>query len=161
MTDIKESKLEKKDDKHPILEQKQQLPKIVEILRDVRGINNKSMLSAIVPNLNNIEGYLKLMEGIKFEACDLDDEENELNLKMIMESINFMKNLKVQDEDKKVLGLVLYFGYIEDINEKSGYKKIFHTFPIPKDCLKSEMILGNRFKMSYLYKNPWFIEEFL
>jgi hypothetical protein len=140
--------------------------KLLQSLRFCKGITKNSMFSVIIPSyedINNIIDEIIYLKRINCEQENEDSDDMEIDdikymKKIYNETINFIKGMKFQDTDKETIGLMLYYGYIQD-QDGSG-KKVFHTFPMPKNCLKTEMITSQRFCLGYLNKNPWFLEEF-
>lgn len=97
---------------------------------------------------------------------DLERADYHYACKAFNETAILLTNLKYQDEDKDLIGLIVYYGYIEDPSNGEGLyagKKAFHTFPIPKDNEPTKDVyikLGTRFDLGLLNRNPWFTEEF-
>lgn len=166
---------------------------ILSILRFIKGITRKSLISIAIPSYEHVEvakseliSRLKL-EKSKYESAltfaelkaEDDEEESVANCrykcKVYKECKEFLDGFQWQNEDKDILGLIFYYGYINSDHEMSpdgkhsigpsatlkDGKKLFHIFPCPKGFVGDvTMTLGNRFNLDLLNANPWFVEEF-
>ncbi len=151
--------------------------KILEILKYVKAPNGtrKTMLSVCLPSFEKVgelkstlESMLRIAKAkyennLIYEEFKSLDEDRMRDYKYqclsLKEALGFVCGLKWQEEDIGVMGLIVYFGYIDDA--KDDPKKIFHVFPCPKDFVKEINIKqGKRFQLDYLNANPWFVEEF-
>lgn len=131
-------------------------------LRYCKGATKNSMFSLVIPSYKSIESgkVYKDIESLKSLSESMSDDEEDCFLmkKVYDETSNFLRWLKFQDEDKSSIGLIVYYGYIQD--DKGERKKVFHTFPFEKNTIGEEMYCGERFNLSYLNRNKWFVEEF-
>ncbi len=147
---------------------------LLKALRYCKGITSNSMISFVVSKYEDIEMTCSELENearkIKKDwdefliYCDPMEEKHDNDsldymyaTKSVLESADFLKKIKFQDADKELMGLIVYYGYIDD----GGGKKAFHTFPCPKGCYNnSRYMRGQRFDLSILNENPWFTDEF-
>lgn len=152
------------------------------ILQNLKGITSKSMLSICIPCYGDVKFIIDELHKIlsltktKYENAftfsdelDCKDTDHLRKYKYqclaIKEAIGFLNGIKWQDEDidgSDPIGLILYFGYTEDVeNDKKVAKKLFHTFPCPKGFMDTFKIYqGRRFDITLLNKNPWCVEVF-
>jgi hypothetical protein len=161
---------------------------LIKSLRYCKGITSNSMMSFIVPKYDDIEAVCSNIEAIYSavkrdqeallaygktnseadeEKYDKDRADYTYVLKICRESINFIKQIKFQDYDKDIMGLIVYYGYIDDGTNSGLYsaKKAFHTFPCPIEPpfeLRGpfEIKFCQRFDLSILNANKWFTDEF-
>jgi hypothetical protein len=163
---------------------------LLKSLRFCKGITNNSMLSMILPSFSFLEEAVVNLGaahniakknwddlcayggGAYGGGADSDEEDIKYDTdradynyacKVFEETSTFLQKMFYQDEDKDIMGLIVYYGYIDDSTGLHNGKKVFHTFPIPKDhpnMSEIYMKLGPRFDLDLLNRNPWFTEEF-
>lgn len=150
--------------------------KILSSLRYCKGVTYNSMLSILVPSYDQIDRAIDILNSMKViskknwdELCVYSDTSKDdthdpdrldylYACKVYEEASNFIKGIRFQDEDKELIGLIIYYGYIDD---PTGAKKVFHTFPTPKKLDKEiDVKLAQRFDLSLLNQNEWFVETF-
>jgi hypothetical protein len=143
------------------------------------------MLSMVLPSYDQIDSIIsRLKEHSKKTTKDYEElmlygdpnDDSLINdvgimdykyaIKAYDETADFLSKIMFIEEDKKVMGLIIYYGYIDDGAGASSAKKVFHTFPCPKDFMdcpddiKSDIKLAQRFDLNILNYNSWFTDEF-
>jgi len=158
---------------------------LIKSLRYCKGITSNSMLSFVLPKFSSIGDVCKELEHnykrVKNDCDDLlaygqDDTEDEKKYdidradymyacKVFEEASDFIKKIRYQDYDKDIMGIIIYYGYIDDGQGLYKAKKAFHTFPCPIDMLGENTFdksfkICQRFDLSILNSNEWFLDEF-
>ncbi len=184
MVDILETKTEKAYDHLTSEKSDPTENKVICSLRYCKGITSNSMLSLVLPSYEHLEEVILTLNSMYTvtkknwdELCayidsdkddyDMDRADYKYACQVYKETADFLKKLHYQDYDKKVIGLIVYYGYIDDGKTVTGSffnaKKAFHTFPIPKNHEGLDEVyikLGQRFNLDLLNRNPWFTDEF-
>lgn len=162
---------------------------LLKSLRYCKGITSNSMISMVLPSYSEIDSVISRLKELSkkttkdYEELMLYGDPNDDNLindagitdykyaiKAYDETADFLSKIVFIEEDKKAMGLIIYYGYIDDGTTSSTLKdcakKVFHTFPCPKDfkdCpddIKYEIKLAQRFDLNILNFNSWFTDEF-
>lgn len=148
---------------------------LVSIIKYCKGVSENSMLSMCIPSKEHIKDIISELKSrynmscselITTKSLSLDDDDSdkvdcEYKVKVYHEASQFLKGLVFQEEDEKCMGLIFYYGYIDDGGSSTKSKKIFHTFPAPKKFSIDYIIkIGNRFDIGMLNLNKWYTEEF-
>lgn len=156
--------------------------KLITILSNVKGISSKSMISIQLPSYRFLSHVVQdLMKRCKVEKqleespITIFDEIHDIESKqeykaslVLRECADFLGGIKWQDEDKKNLALLVFYGHIDTGGTKSkgdvptNHCKIFHTFPatVGKFVAEPRIEIGARFNTKLLLSIPEFVEYF-